>query len=47
MYGGSPTSTVSNTTATTASASATNCHRPIRSRNSSTPSATLTSGLMK
>ena len=47
IYGTSPTSAVSITTATTASVNATSCHLLSRSRKITTPSATLTSGLMK
>ena len=47
MIGGEPTSTVSTTTAITAMARATNCARLSRSRKTSSPSATVTSGLMK
>ena len=47
MIGGSPTSNVRTTTAITAIASAANCARLSRSRKISSPSATVTSGLMK
>src|SRR3954468_10275438 len=47
MTGGAPTSTVRITTPVTAIASAPNCARLSRSRKISSPSATVTSGLMK